>query len=71
LLLKDISNTLPQRVPIAQDDAMYPDDNDDDPVADIASKMDKKYGPRTDRYNLQARKPRVYPHLYAIINSVN
>ena len=57
-------------VPIAQDDTMYPDDDDDDPVADIAAEMDEKYGPRTDRYNLRARKPRDYSHLYAIINSV-
>jgi hypothetical protein len=52
-------------VPIAQDEY------DDDPVADIAAEMDEKYGPRTDRYNLWARKLRDYSHLYAIINSVN
>ena len=38
---------------------------DDDSAANIDDNIDAKYGPRNQRYNLRACKPRDYGHLHA------
>ena len=48
------------------------DDDDDggDPIPDIAAEMETRYGHRSERYNLRARKPRQYSHMHTIIQGL-
>jgi hypothetical protein len=46
-------------------------DNDNaDPVPDIAAEMEERYGPQTGQYDLRPRKPRKYSHLHTVVSGL-
>ena len=46
------------------------EDEEEETEANIDTEMDVKYGTRTGRYDLRARKPRDYDHLHATLESI-